>query len=220
MPNNFMTDFDFGKIAPQQHKVLSPCPDQIFGQMCGKRYLPYSIADREDISYEETPTNTTPLRSPIVIVLESPHKSEFSGLKPLGIAHGKTGILFNKKFETLISKTDIFQDLTVNDIHDIILVNAVQYQCSLGLPLNKYENKLKRDEIWLTCFERQCACDLRDRISALQPFAVINLCTKGVKNLQLVLHEKICDFPNYMYGTHPSTWNFDCAYIQHPLKGV
>ena len=218
MYENFMTDFNFGTLAPQRHSVLSSCPDQIFGHMKGKTYIPRSIAERENILYKECPTEISPLRCPIVVVLESPHKSEFSGTKPLGIAHGKTGALFNTNFGALFSRTDIFQDIKTDDIHDVVLVNAVQYQCSLGLPLNKYENKLKRDELWLSCFERQCASDLCDRLAALEPFSVINLCTKGVKNLQLVLHEKLCNFPNYMYGTHPSTWNFDYAYIQHPLK--
>ena len=218
MHENFMTDFDFGKFAPQKHGVLSPCPDQIFGQMQGKKYYPYPTSNRKNIVYDENATETNPPKSPIVIILESPHKSEFDGSKPLGIAHGKTGAFFNAKFGELFAATDIFQQLKEDDTHEVVLMNAVQYQCSLGLALNKYENKLQRDKIWLSCFEQCCATDLRDRISALEPFAVINLCTKGVKNLQLILHEKINDYPNYVYGTHPSTWNFSYAYIQYPLK--
>lgn len=213
-----MTDFDFGRFAPPQHKVLCPCPDQIFGRMIGKNYTPALIADRQDIEYIDNHEEDAPPVSPIVIVLESPHTSEYQGTKPVGIAHGRTGNFFNSKFMELMKNTDIYQNIKDDDIHDVVLVNAVQYQCSLGLPLNKYANKLQRDKIWLSCFGLRCAADLRDRISALEPFAVVNLCTKGVKNLQLVLHERICDFPNYMYGTHPSTWNFDYAYIQHPLK--
>ena len=50
----------------------------------------------------------------------------------------------------------------------------------------KFFIRNNRDNIWLSVFIKDGGeTDLRNRLSALKPKSVINLCTKEVKNLQL-----------------------------------
>ena len=65
----------------------------------------------------------------MILILESPHKDEFAvdkvgELKPIGPARGCTGCAIRNYF------TEIFPEYEKSDL---VLVNLVQFQCSLGL---------------------------------------------------------------------------------------
>ena len=188
--------------------------DQIVGQLTNGIYT--SLPKRIDIDYQQSQNTkfiTNVVTSPIVIVLESPHRHEYINGVPVGPAQNTTGTLFKNKFDALISKSVVFNTISTG-YHDVIMLNSVQYQCSLGHALKTNANKCLRDQIWNNCFQNGCSQDITDRISAIKPVCVINLCTKGFINLQLILHTQISQFANYTYGTHPSTWNFSYAYIK------
>lgn len=213
-----------------------PCPDRLFGKICCGEYKPLKSQGRQNIYYDKT--ETIP-KNAVVAILESPHTSEYDrDGKPMGAANGKTGMMFDNKFEVLFSKSQIANSININGEFDVVLINAVQYQCSLGKQLNYcakgkndarkvsrskcIENKLQRDANWLKCINNQeCCDDFLMRLKALKPKLVLNLCTIGYSNLQLVLHDIICNNKNrfdygdmeYTWGSHPSTWNFPYAQI-------
>jgi len=212
----------------------NPCPDQFFGTLSlingvykwhkfSQNNGVSSITQAEYINYKRKLGISCAIwkgkkinRKKIVIVLESPHISEFDLQgNPLGPAHGTTGRLFDNNFAKLINKSLVMRSLK-NKTYDVIIMNAVQYQCSLGKPLKISKNKLNRDKNWILCFFGK-GNDLIQRIKAIKPDVVINLCTKGFMNLQLILNCFLLDnLPYniyYTYGSHPSTWNFSYSYI-------
>jgi hypothetical protein len=211
---NYLSNFAFqnqtnGITAP----ITTPCMDQIVGQLTNGSYM--ACNQRIDIDYQQTSNQkfiVNAVTSPIIVILESPHRYEYINGVAVGPAQNTTGRLFNNHFSNLLSQSTVFKYIA-NGCHDVIMINSVQYQCSLGNPLNIHANKIIRDQVWNNCFNNGCSQDLLDRISAINPSCIINLCTKGLINLQLILHTQISHLPNYTYGTHPSTWNFSYAYI-------
>lgn len=186
-----------------------PCPDQKVGTLSGGKFTP--LPPREDIDYNVT-SNTVSniLQDPIIIILESPHKQEYckvnNGYRALGPAMGRTGCLFKNKFATLIQHSSI-SNVISNAPHDVVFVNAVQYQCSLG-----YATKICRDQNFIACFNNNAIKDdLQKRLAALNPFAIINLCTaKFRKKVEDCVVNVKKTFNNmsfaYTWGTHPSSW--------------
>ena len=108
----------------------------------------------------------------IVVVLESPHTYEYDSQgKSKGPARGKTGNLFVKYFCELLSNVKLDQ----NCIYDIILINSIRLQCSLG-----YNPEFFRDLVWLYYWKDKLIREnLIDRIKELEPDFIINLSTKG-----------------------------------------
>ena len=178
----------------------------------------YKLKPTKTYKLINNPTIKNKLTEPIVIILESPHKDEFDPitLMALGPAMGNTGRNLVKHFDSLIQNSSIYNYLT-GAPHDIVLVNAIQYQCSLGNNLSgkgSYQNKKQRDKNWLACFNAVNSNDLLNRIDAIKPFAIINLCTFGLFNLQLHLDRTVRQYiqttqPQTLYtiGKHPSSWH-------------
>ena len=209
---NFLDGFDFEVTIGRKPKNSVPCWDQLCGKLDNGHYIQLK---RRNIFYATKGTQRIiahpKLIRPVVIILESPHKEEYkkSGAAN-GPAWGDTGIRFNQNFQRLINAKDI-QSWINTGVHDVILINAVQYQCSFGETINP---KL-RDHNWTKCFEKGCCSDLIYRLEALQPEILINACTKSNLNLQLAVHSAIFThinqgkrlFNTYIYGSHPITWS-------------
>lgn len=139
---NFLNNFNFGAIA-QNAPTKNPCPDQIVGILDQGNFI--SQANRTNVDYVmygNYPMVSNKLSNPIVIVLESPHINEFDPITgaAIGPAAGKTGVNFKKYFQQLITSSAIYQHVK-NKVCHIILLNAVQYQCSLGKNLRTRGNK-------------------------------------------------------------------------------
>jgi len=122
---------------------------------------------------------------------------------------GSTGTLFFKNFVKAINKSNNIN--LKSGTYDIVLINSIQYQCSLGENLDKNDdNQKQRDINWILCFIHEDSCDIERRLKALSPFATINLCTKGkgsgLSNLRQLLERKIGSMINYTSGNHPSSW--------------
>lgn len=226
MAINYLINFNFSSIinpVPGISVNPNPCPDQLVGTLKNGVFAPSA---RTNIDYLNSNTISNNLTNPIVIILESPHKDEYNTntLQALGPAMGKTGIAFNQYFDSLIVASKNIA-LSPQHNHDILFVNAIQYQCSLGKKLNgkdSYENKKQRDQNWLTCFNNSESNDLEKRIAAIKPYAIINLCTIGLSNLQLYVDRAVKSYVNqvgnssiyYTIGNHPSTWIYRNGVIQ------
>lgn len=209
---NYLQTFDFSSLAPSA-KIVCPCPDQYVGFLNDGTFE--SISPRKDIDYcVGNGINNNELESPIIILLESPHVSEFDPitLNPLGVAMGCTGHNFKKYFDRKIFMGQQKATL-MNGKHSIVFMNAVQYQCSLGNKLSgkgSYANKKTRDFNFLACLENANSCDVQQRIQAVNPVLVVNLCTIGLEknNLNSEVNRILQGMNiNYTYGTHPSRWN-------------
>ncbi|MDN5343487.1 MAG: hypothetical protein PWP28_2367 [Oceanotoga sp.] len=111
------------------------------------------------------------LENKIIIILESPHVEEFNSQKlnfPAP-AMGKTGENLQKYFIESMKK------YLENKNYNIILMNSIQYQCSLG-----YDTNIYRDRLWLELWEYEdYDCDFINRLNIYEPDIIVNLCTKG-----------------------------------------
>ena len=122
----------------------------------------------------------------IVIILESPHISEFSTKREddffddkilANPALGKTGNNLQKYFthnnlNNLIEKS--IHDLHKYKKYKVILMNSIQYQCSLGCNPKKY-----RDHNWIQYWFSQGKEEFLERLQIYNPDIIFNLCTKG-----------------------------------------
>lgn len=175
------------------------CPDQFLGLVRELTTL-HSFSKR-------VPAHQRPDHSCVLLVLESPHVEEFIG-EP-GPAKGATGGMIRQYLAAVLGRPHI-QD------HGLLLVNAIQYQCSLGT-----NTKVYRDRIFRAVWANGGKSDFCNRIiTRFRPGDVlVNCCTKGndfevfdpLRNLvEAALHEAI---PNVvsLRRTHPASW-FDAKW--------
>ena len=168
----------------------------------------------------------------IVIVLESPHRHEFSKNDYIGPAIGTSGTNIEKFLLGNLAKYMLVNDLKENGAYFcanlrinlgkycIFLLNSVQYQCSLGA-LNSDDDKKRRDNIFSKMFsEAAVKQDFIERLKKYSPKIIINCCTKGETNTSinlqaLVQNEIDSNFPKALklIGNHPSS-----AYFCHGFQ--
>ena len=135
------------------------CPDQflgLIGGLLGKPMFPMRV-----------PARSRPAEPCVIMVLESPHVDEF--VDELGPAKGATGEMIRQH---------LTESLELRGMADygLVLVNAIQHQCSLGANTVVYRDRLFR-AVWSNGGEE----DFRNRIVELfRPGDVlVNCCTKG-----------------------------------------
>lgn len=160
----------------------------------------------------------------IALVLESPHKSEFFNAltnmqppTPPYPAMGHTGDQIIKYFPSVLLKYILQKSVendaitrTVRDIENgdyrLVLVNVIEYQCSLGAKTKKY-----RDAVFSKCFDDQAfKDDFVNRLKGYTPSIIINCCTRGEKEssdfnsqVQSLISEKFHSALK-LNGYHPS----------------
>jgi hypothetical protein len=157
----------------------------------------------------------------LIIVLESPHKDEFNKLTkaPIGPANGVTGENI-RYFLAYATKNLNVQDFPAQQPFDLILMNAIQHQCSLGKPPQKY-----RTEVFIKCWDnpvigkRYFVKRLRDYMKDTKT-VVINSCTASVRD---PVDEAISDAikaMNYFRLCHPSSpwWSSGKSWLPKKRK--
>ena len=108
----------------------------------------------------------------IVIVLESPHKDEFKDSNFISPALGTTGRMLQTYFTDENLNKLLGKEYLCNN-YRVILMNSIQYQCSLGAPTEKY-----CDCIWFTTWYNEGKDSFTNRIKSYDPDIIINLSTK------------------------------------------
>ena len=139
----------------------------------------------------------------MLLVLESPHTCEFK--EPLGPAKGKTG--------TLIAKHALsVRGLQGKGNASLVLINAIQYQCSLGANTSQY-----RDEVFVAAWKEFGESDFVARLKATYRAndLVVCSCTRGGsaeanKSLRQLVYAAMVDaLPKealVLRRTHPYSW--------------
>jgi len=191
---------DFRSIALNYlsgHLEFRSCPDQYLGKVSEIEEM-QSIYKRQTV--EVRPKNERCL----LLVLESPHVKEFEG--ELGPAKGITG-------NNIVKYLRGVPDLESFGGYGLILINAVQYQCSLGYATQKY-----RDDVFKDIWNNGGKTDFMIRLKAVYQSGdkLISCCTKGSSRIaqqelrylvQCAIKEAIPDEIVYRRN-HPSFWHF------------
>lgn len=138
----------------------------------------------------------------IILIVESPHTSEYE-VVPLP-AHGITGSNIRKYMGSTVSI------LPKNGKYELLIVNAVQYQCSMGVNTKAFRDKNFRNA-WssFAClnFEKRLRKYFKDGD------IIINCCTKGSGSpelrvmVELSIKKSIGRASDFKFN-HPSSWHF------------
>src|SRR5450830_340915 len=172
------------------------CPDQYVGKVT-------SIGANKTFQIRQ-PASERPSNQPcILLVLESPHVSEFKG-EPAP-ANGTTGTSIARYLRMV-------PGLELTDGFGLILINAVQQQCSLGKPPERFRDKIFR-EVWAGGGQVYFAARLK-RLFRPDDI-VVNCCTKGSSSkteiqLRVLVQHTIAStllHVSVLHRNHPSFWH-------------
>ena len=122
----------------------------------------------------------------IVIILESPHKEEYSK-DIIAPAMGITGKKIKENLLDILNKT-IDKPKEDTKEYDVILMNAIQYQTSLGIDTEYF-----RDRIWLTLWNKyEQRKEFIKNLKEYNADIIFNFCTNGShkKDLIYILDKK------------------------------
>lgn len=175
---------------------------------------------RQDVNYSSsTLSSTTNLK--LAVLLESPHIDEFNiqgKTYTTAPAWGRTGDRFNTQFIKVLNKpsnlSKILSSLNISKKVrkniDVYIVNAIQYQCSLGFsPINKVLRDFIFQNLW-NAVPNSFLDDLVERLNFLSPDIIINACTISLQklccnysNIAPKLNKKI---PILHSNCHMSAW--------------
>jgi hypothetical protein len=147
----------------------------------------------------------------VALVLESPHKDEFDANQVA------VGPLSNPSSQRLLERhlpglLERAADASGQDFsgRQLVLVNAVQYQCSLQSlmrPEVKALQRCVRDAVWLTLFASGGAEDLIGRLGFYRPAAVLLAPTRMVRQtLARRIGEAPRPWPWVLASSHPTAW--------------
>lgn len=186
-------------IGKMFHNQNGPCDDHYIGVQCyNNGYFNYNNSELFDLERKSCKSNQCQERIKIdytlqcipmadsdlkfVVLLESPHIDEFNSTYGTAPAWGNTGNRLNTQFikclnrniQCIKSKIALANDIKIS----VYIVNAIQYQCSLGLPL-RHNNKFRDtifEQLWNTS-PNNFLDDLVERLDIINPDLIINACT-------------------------------------------
>ena len=171
-----LTSAEFRRIVEQELGITGirftdhRCPDDYLafhGSPGG--LVDLSVENR--VRVEERPKD----RPCVVLVLESPHKREFTAQDGrVGPALGPTGNRIQRYLETILRQSGLWSQ--VQRCSGLVLVNSIQFQCSLG-----QATRLHRDRVFREVWRRAGWADCVERLRAgrVAGDLVLNACTRG-----------------------------------------
>lgn len=196
------------------------CRDEVFGVVTALSGR-YSFRRTKNFQSSFWPVqsyldNRDTLNKPIVIVIESPHIDEFrvynvynaKDQSPVRArpANGATG---RNIVEYLPAIFEAHQISLADGKYPLILVNAIQKQCSEGK-----DTCISRTRNFLKLWPSHCS-DFVSRLKQLDPILVINACTKGDFYIR--------DQHGELTSTKAFSSNFETQFkwlLQHEVKTV
>ena len=149
----------------------------------------------------------------LALVLESPHKNEFSpaGI-PLRPANGTTGNKINNLLADVINNRPP-SGINQKIIYKVYLINAIQYQTSCYQTLHAFSNYKNnwhtiRNNVFKALWNNKnlnIQQDLKNRINVISPSVIMNCVTGGKSHAGLKRLVELVIKSNNLYP-HPSTW--------------
>lgn len=170
-----------------------------------KRYDKYKKYSKPEIFRKYTRYIESKTYKRIVIIIESPHKYEYSfDYKPIGPAQGKTGIMIEKNIDKILELFDITDGKYI-----LIISNPVQFQASLGSFYDGDLNDSIRTNLWIKLYEIYKA-NFELRLKIYKPDYILNATTaerkdkvnEAIENLVSQVDHKIQKKESY----HPCVW--------------
>jgi hypothetical protein len=159
------TPFNFEQIIADSVSLQgrpyeqSACPDQYVG--------PVSLVLKQPKFPARLPADQRPIGPALILILESPHVDEY--IDEPGPAKGFTGEMIRQHLSSAI-------DLTGRLSFGVVLMNAIQYQCSLGSNTAVYRDRVFR-AAWVQGGKEEFQARL---LATVEPGdLVMNCCTKG-----------------------------------------
>lgn len=151
------------EVTPNPPSEFKPnvCPDQYVGVI--------SDLSQDDADFpQRLKAINRPANHPcVILVLESPHIREF--IDSPGPAKGSTGRLIRSYLQVILGDQVALSS-------GLVLVNAIQNQCSLGLPPKQH-----RDAVFISAWKRYAEVEFVHRLRSLVQHNdyLVNACTKG-----------------------------------------
>lgn len=150
-------------------------------------------------------------REGVAVVLESPHTAEFgpglTAIRPLN--RRSTQRLLAKRLPDLLTRAEHLSGVEVGG-RQLVLINAVQYQCSLHAFMSPGAGNLQgdvRDATWSALFDAGGAQDLLKRINDYAPALVLLAPTKGIREKFVnFIGEAPRAWPWMRINRHPAGW--------------
>jgi len=189
------------------------CPDQYVGDITvtsNNITLPASNDNDNDFETRENLSTFSRNNPLIILILESPHIDEYAQNTPrpaAGNRINKTGKAIRKMFNYIISS---YNDYTIpSGTYSLIIMNAIQYQCSLGKKPSKFRN-----DVFLECWDDFGKQDFINRFFSIYQNndIIINACTKGTDRpytyLRDLVEEEIINlgYNSHIKLQHPCRW--------------
>ena len=209
--NSFTSAVETAWPSPPAKRQLALCDDKWVGVIRRKSGGLYEFDSITGFDYKPIPTQRTVRR--LLLILESPHCKEYLHENGPVPANGTTGTNIRHYLGEVLKSEPNLTDPSL----EVILVNAVPYQCSQGEKLNDYGKRSKRDQVFRATF---CAgsetpgLEFEKRMSgyvrALD--VVVNCCTKGVTTppLRDLVQDSLMRLgeKNLIHhgATHPVSW--------------
>lgn len=233
--NKDVSDFDSiplsNIVKNNKHAIF--CPDQIVGKIkvkkdgCIKDWEVEWLGGCLDEKSRCEISKDVKVKPIIAIVLESPHKDEFdmNNKVAIGPACGRTGINLKNYLPAVLFnylpaidgtgpiKYDSKKQIQNGD-YCIALINAIQYQCSLGENTSKYRDKIF-SEMWGL---EKVKKDFIKRLKKSNPSVIINCCTRGNfkdSDRELPLRKKVQNVIDEFVKTQNNK-NILCLRAAHP----
>lgn len=136
------------------------CPDQYVGMI--------SDLQAQSRFHRAPVASRPPNQACVILVLESPHKDEYEGTRPIGPANGSTGRNIRRWLPEHVGLRSF----------GLILVNPIPFQCSLG-----EEQRLTTSKVFRAMWEAGEGSRFAERLKAIYSAddIVLNCCTKGIR---------------------------------------
>ena len=200
-------------------------------RICNDRYLiPHCNHTEQHISHcdiSELSQQELQERGSIVLLLESPHKSEYENrniARPKKPACGSTGKKIDRCLATVLLHIQEIEAGLIEPSCHVVISNPIQFQTSLhAIHNNPIENvrkngehynwKTLRDNIWRTLWDggyiKQC---FQARLRCYNPKVIINACTADQKDLvndfvqELQTNGGLSENVSLYKVAHPASW--------------
>lgn len=195
-------------------------------RICNNRYIiPHCDVSGEELDRQLQRPQPRPepeqegIRN-IVLLLESPHKDEYTDgdiARPKAPARGETGDNIDRWLGTVLSRTNA--DLIEPGCH-VIISNPIQFQTSLHAihrrPL-KGSWRTLRNKVWITLWRAAHITEcFRARLTAYNPSLIINACT-GAWGCQGTDPKGLVD--GFVQGILPNVHRYETYHPARRWKG-